>query len=65
MATRDTGIGCGYAGRGDMKHAGGESACYRGRIRRVAVTASGKLWELTRICPQCLGAWRRYRQSAV
>lgn len=63
MVNRDSGMGCGYAGKGDMRQVGGESLCYHGKIRRVVVTTSGKLSELRMLCPQCLGAWRSYRES--
>lgn len=64
MFGRDTGIGCGYPGKGDMRLVGSESPCNHGRIRRVAL-AEGRLLELTKVCPQCLGSWRRYRHSAA
>lgn len=64
LFNRDTGIGCGYRGKGDMRHEGAESPCNRGRVRRIVAMSEGKLRERTMVCPQCLGSWRRYRQSA-
>ena len=53
-------IGCGYPGKGDLSHEGGEGPCVGGSIEVLILTPESKRRIVSRLCPQCWGKWRGY-----